>query len=107
MVQARGSLRVVDDAAWLRQFVSRLTDRHEEPRAVPWGIDDAPAEFIDRQLLAIVGIEIEVAALTGKWKVSQNRPPADRAGVIDALRNLPADEGTRLADEVASPGGGV
>ena len=92
MVQARGRLRVVDDAAWLHAFVTRLTDRHEAPRAQPWGLRDAPDDYIATMLRGIVGIEIVVTALTGKWKVGQNRSAADRAGVAQGL----ADEGIRF-----------
>jgi transcriptional regulator len=87
MVQARGRLRAIDDAAWLRAFVTRLTERHEAPRDRPWAVGDAPAEFIDTMLRAIVGIEITLSALTGKWKVSQNRSAADREGVARGLRD--------------------
>jgi transcriptional regulator len=86
MVQARGTLRVVDDAPWLHALVTRLTDRHEAPRAAPWAVSDAPADYVDTMLRAIVGIEITLSALTGKWKVSQNRNATDRAGVADGLR---------------------
>ncbi len=86
MVQARGRLRAVDDAPWLRAFVSRLTERHEAPRAAPWAVTDAPADFVTTMLRAIVGIEIELSSLVGKWKVSQNRSTADRDGVARGLR---------------------
>jgi len=84
-VQARGTLRAIDDAAWLRAFVTRLTAKHEAAQAKPWAVTDAPAEFVDTMLRAIVGIEVALTALTGKWKVSQNRPAADRAGVVAGL----------------------
>ena len=84
-VQARGRLRVVDDAAWVRAFVTRLTEHHEAQRAAPWALDDAPADFIDTLLGAIVGIEIELTSLVGKWKVSQNRAGVDRAADADQL----------------------
>ena len=86
-VQARGRLRVIDDAAWVHALVTRLTDRHEAARAVPWAVDDAPGDFIGSLVGAIVGIEIELTALVGKWKVSQNRSGADRAGVAQGLRD--------------------
>lgn len=89
-VQARGRLVVHDDPAWVRAFVARLTDRHEQHREQPWSIDDAPGDFIDGLVRTIVGVEIEVTELTGKWKLSQNRPEADRAGVIDGLDRLGA-----------------
>jgi len=86
MVQARGTLRAVDDAAWVRAFVTRLTTHHEAVQARPWAVTDAPADFIEATARAIVGIEITLSALTGKWKVSQNRSGADRAGVASGLR---------------------
>lgn len=85
LVQARGVLRAVDDAPWLRQLVGRLTTHHEATQAAPWAVDDAPADFVQQMLRAIVGIEIAVETLQGKWKVSQNRSRADRDGVADGL----------------------
>lgn len=87
-VHAHGPLRVIEDAAWLRRFVEQLTDRHEATRAAgeaPWQVSDAPEAFIDTMLQAIVGIELPIARLEGKWKVSQNRPAEDRAGVVAGL----------------------
>lgn len=86
VVHVRGPLRVHDDREWLRGLVSRLTDSREAGRPQPWGVDDAPDDYIDRMLGAIVGIEIPVRSIEGKWKVSQNRQPADRAGVAAGLR---------------------
>ena len=105
MVQARGTLRAVDDKAWLRAFVTRLTDHHEGGRATPWAVTDAPADFIEATLGAIVGIEIALSSLVGKWKVSQNRSAADRAGVVDGL--LRERDDAALAAEVRTPGGGA
>ena len=85
MVQARGTIRAVDEAPWLHDFVSRLTDRHEAGRAAPWAVSDAPADYIATMVQAIVGIEVRLSAVTGKWKVSQNRSAADRAGVATGL----------------------
>jgi len=85
MVQARGLLRAIDDAAWVHALVSRLTTHHEAAQAKPWAVTDAPAPYIDTMTRAIVGIEIVLTALTGKWKVSQNRSTADRAGVAGGL----------------------
>jgi len=84
-VVARGTLRVIDDRDWLRGLVGALTAQHEAAQAVPWKVDDAPPDYIDTMLNAIVGIEIELASLQGKWKVSQNRPAKDREGVAQAL----------------------
>ena len=85
-VQARGRLRAIDDPEWLRAFVTRLTHRHEAAQPRPWSVGDAPPEYIDSMLRAIVGIEIVLSSLVGKWKVSQNRPVGDRAGVARGLR---------------------
>ena len=104
IVQARGTLRAVDDAAWLRAFVTRLTERHEAPRTQPWAVADAPGDFVETMLRAIVGIEIELTALTGKWKVSQNRSAADRDGTVRGLEDLGDDNARRLAAQVARPG---
>ena len=86
VVHARGPLRVHDDRAWLREQLERLVSRHESSRPAPWQIADAPADFIEKQLTAIVGIEIPITHLTGKWKVSQNRGEGDRAGITAGLR---------------------
>jgi transcriptional regulator len=99
-VHAYGPLRVIDDAAWLRPLVGRLTDRFEAQRAQPWQVGDAPADFIDKQLQAIVGIEIPVAKLLGKWKVSQNRPAIDRAGVARELTKATDADSLAIADWV-------
>jgi transcriptional regulator len=104
MVQARGRLRAIDDRAWLREFVTRLTDRHESGRPSPWAVGDAPGDFIDTMLGAIVGIELTLSSLVGKWKVSQNRGDADRKGVVEGLVRERGD--TALAAEVRTPGGG-
>ena len=98
MVQARGTLRAVDDADWLRAFVTRLTTRHEAVQAQPWAVTDAPADYIDTMLRAIVGIEIPLTALTGKWKVSQNRPAADRAGVVAGLTAVGQPQSAKLVE---------
>ena len=90
VVHAHGPLRAIDDAAWLRRLVEQLTDRHEAERgratgAAPWHVSDAPERYMDAQLELIVGIELPIARLDGKWKVSQNRTAEDRAGVVDGL----------------------
>jgi transcriptional regulator len=85
IVQARGTVRVHHDAEWLAGQVGTMTDRHEAGRAKPWAVSDAPDRYIAMQLRAIVGIEIAVSELKGKWKVSQNRPVADRQGVAGGM----------------------
>jgi transcriptional regulator len=81
VVHAHGVLRAIEDPAWIRALLERLTAHHETPRAAPWAVRDAPPEYIDTLLKAIVGIEIPLGQLTGKWKMSQNRTSADRAAV--------------------------
>lgn len=85
VVHARGPLIAIEDREWLRAFVTRLTSRFESHRANPWHVTDAPPEFVDQMLENIVGIEIPITSLTGKWKVSQNRPQRDRIGASDGL----------------------
>ena len=85
-VQARGRPRVIEDEAWLRRQIDDLTRMREAGRAAPWSVADAPPAFTAAQIRGIVGIEIPIARLTGKWKVSQNRSEADRAGVAAGLR---------------------
>ena len=96
VVHLRGTLRVIEDAAWLRALVGRLTDVHEASRTQRWQVDDAPADYIEQMLRAIVGIEIEVTSLQGKWKLSQNRDAADRAGVKNGLRHDGHEDLSRL-----------
>ena len=84
-IHAYGLIRFFDDPARLLEIVTRLTERHETPRAKPWAVADAPADFVAGMLRGIIGFEIPIARLQGKWKMSQNRPPADRAGVVAGL----------------------
>ena len=103
-VHAHGPLRIHDDREWLRGMVTRLTQRFESTRPAPWAVADAPADFIDQQLAAIVGIEIPIAKLAGKWKVSQNRPAADRANVVAGLRERADPDSVAMADLVRNFG---
>ena len=86
MVQARGLLRVVDEPAAALALVSRLTRHHEAALPKPWAVGDAPADYVDAMLRAIVAIEIQLSSLVGKYKLSQNRSPADRQGVVANLQ---------------------
>jgi len=85
MVQARGFVRVHEERDWLHAQVSALTKTHEQGRSQPWAVSDAPALYIESQLKGIVGIEIIIDVIEGKWKVSQNRPEVDRRGVAHGL----------------------
>lgn len=100
VVHARGPLVTHEDPAWLAGLVRRLTAGQERRFAQPWQVEDAPAEFIERQLKAIVGIEIPLARLDGKWKMSQNRPATDREGVVRGLSELGDDASRGVADLV-------
>ena len=105
VVHAHGALTVIEDRAWLRDFVTGLTDRHEAARPEPWRVTDAPADYIEAQLGAIVGLELRLTRLVGKWKMSQNRPEADRAGVIAGFREsgLAGEEIAALVAERGRP----
>ena len=85
VVHAYGKPRVVHDVEWLRRLVTALTDRHEAGRPEPWRVTDAPADYVDKMLQAIVGVEVEIVRMTGSWKLSQNRSAADRQGVARGL----------------------
>ena len=87
IVQVRGTVKVIEDQVWLAQQISDLTMSQEGSREAPWAVTDAPATFIQSQIKGIVGLEIEITDMQGKWKVSQNRPAADRAGVAEGLEN--------------------
>jgi transcriptional regulator len=100
VVHLRGRLRRLNDPDELRELVSDLTDRHEGVRSEPWSIEDAPASFIEGQLRAIIGIEIQIAEIEGKAKLSQNRSEADHDAVRDAL--LRGDERQRAVGTAMS-----
>ena len=102
VVHAGGTLRFIEDAEWLRRFVSGLTNTHEMPRSEPWKIDDAPAAYIDKMLTLIVGFEFSISSLAGKWKVSQNRPQGDRRGVIQNLEAATDADSQEIAAMLAS-----
>ncbi|MGH7154299.1 MAG: FMN-binding negative transcriptional regulator [Acetobacteraceae bacterium] len=98
-VHAYGPLTLFDDAERLLQVVTRLTEREEAHRATPWAVTDAPDDFVAGMLKAIIGFTIPIARLEGKWKMSQNRPAQDVAGVITGLR---ADGRQNMADAVTA-----
>ena len=94
---------IQDDPAWLRAQLDALTDSQEKARTQPWSVDQAPADFIAAQMRAIVGVEIPIARIEGKWKVSQNRTAADRQGVAEGLATERGD--AVMAGLVARRGG--
>ena len=85
-VHVHGKPQVFADAAWLARQLNDLTSFHEAPRPAPWSVADAPDDYIAAQMKAIVGIEIPIAQLEGKWKMSQNKEEADRQGVLRGMR---------------------
>ncbi len=94
-IHAYGAVEFFSDPERLRDVVTRLTERQEAGRAQPWAVTDAPADFIDGMLKGIVGFAMPIARLEGKWKMSQNRPAEDRAGVISGLE---AEQRPEVAD---------
>jgi len=84
-IHAAGPITFFDDPDRLLDVVTRLTERHEGSRDAPWAVSDAPPDFVQGMLRGIVGFSIQIARLEGKWKMSQNRPEPDRAGVIAGL----------------------
>lgn len=92
VVHAYGPIRVIEDKHWLRAHVSRLTTIHEAGFAEPWKVSDAPEEYLAALLNGIVGIELSIRRLEGKWKMSQNRSQEDREGVATGLQELSTPE---------------
>jgi len=97
VVAAHGRPTFIEDRDWLRELLRQLTDEQEASQALPWTIDDAPADFIEKMLTAIVGVEIPIERIQGKWKTSQNRPEADRLGVTAGLSGKGDDESRAMA----------
>ena len=106
MVQARGKASIHEDDAWLSAQIAALTAGQETGREQPWAVSDAPEGFIALQRRAIVGIEIEIADIRGKWKASQNRSASDRAGVVAGLKTLGDAEALAMAAIVRGAAGG-
>jgi transcriptional regulator len=84
-VHLTGHVTTHHDAGWLRDLVERLTERHEQGSAHPWSVHDAPADYVEKQLRAIVGVELTVERVEAKAKLSQNRSDEDRTGVVEGL----------------------
>lgn len=101
VVHVHGRLRVIDDAAWLRRLLDTLTDRHEASEPHPWSVSDAPEAHVEKMLHAIVGIEIAIERVEGKFKLSQNHPKANRVGVIAGLHRRDGHGDEALAELMA------
>lgn len=95
-----GAMRAVDDRDWLRDLVGKLTDAHEATRKAPWKVEDAPSDYLDVMLRGIVGIELQIARIEGKAKLSQNRSEIDRAGVVAGLRDDGGEANLRMAAQI-------
>ncbi|NOS87928.1 MAG: FMN-binding negative transcriptional regulator [Methylococcaceae bacterium] len=100
-VHAYGKLQQIDDATWLRTHLEAMTDQHEANMPQPWQLSDAPHDFTERLLGAIVGIEIVITRLSGKWKVSQNQPPENQISVVQGLSTSRLADAGAMADLVA------
>ncbi|MBT2868197.1 FMN-binding negative transcriptional regulator [Chromobacterium violaceum] len=100
VAHARGTLRAVDDPAWLRTLLDALTGEREASFPQPWRVADAPADYLDKMLRAIVGVELTVGRLEGKYKLSQNQDEATRQSVRNGLAGGDA-RAVRLAGEMA------
>lgn len=101
VVHAHGPLRAITDPQWLKAHVERLTNQHEAAFAQPWALADAPGDFVEKLIGGIIGVEMTISRLVGKWKTSQNRPEADQRGVVDGLRELGTPEARQMAEYVA------
>lgn len=97
VVHAHGMPRAFEDPEALLRLVNALTDKHEANFPAPWRVSDTPAEYVEKLLQAIVGIEIPITRLVGKWKISQNQPLANRHGVVEGLAAADGDDAQALA----------
>lgn len=97
VVHAYGCLRVVDDVSWLRAQIEALTHYNELSFSEPWAVSDAPHEFTEKLMANIIGIEMVITRLSGKWKVSQNQPPQNQTSVIEGLKASGQQESTAMA----------
>jgi transcriptional regulator len=100
VVHVQGRLRFMDDRTFLESHLRELTKMHEGARPVPWTLEDAPADYLDSAMKGIVAFEIAIHRIEGKWKLSQNRSAADRAGVVEGLGH---DGDGRMAELVRTP----
>jgi transcriptional regulator len=101
VVHASGKLKVMDDAEWLRAHLEMLTAEHEAGFEKPWQMADAPFSFIDQLMQSVVGIEIEITHLSGKYKVSQNQPVENQLSVIQGLRESGHEKDQEMASVIA------
>jgi transcriptional regulator len=105
-VHVYGRVKLIDDRNWLLAQIRELTELEERDRPSPWSVDDAPEAYISSMVNAIVGLEIAVSRMEGKWKVSQNRNEADRQGVIAGLRASGDESDLAMAELVSGADAG-
>ncbi|HVW03980.1 MAG TPA: FMN-binding negative transcriptional regulator [Vicinamibacterales bacterium] len=98
VVHAYGRLRFLDDPTWLRNHVDALTATHEAAQTAPWSVSDAPSDYIDSLIKGIVGFELTVTRLLGKWKLNQNKTDAERGGLVRAMREQNDADTTTMAE---------
>lgn len=98
VVHVRGTIHFSHQSAWNRQALTMLTEAHEATRSDAWTINDAPSDYVDKMLSAIVGIEIQIQEITGNWKLSQNQPVQNRQGVISGLEADNSVNGKQVAE---------
>jgi transcriptional regulator len=101
VVHVYGTLKVIEDPAWLLQHLKALTTVHESAFPAPWQVSDAPADYVASLLKGIVGLELPIERIEGKWKASQNRSERDRAGIIEGLEELGTSESLAMQALVA------
>jgi transcriptional regulator len=103
-IHAYGLARTFEGPERLRPHLAAMTAHFERPREEPWSVDDAPPDYVEAMCRGIVGVEIRLTRIEGKWKLSQNRPAADRRGVARGLRERGGDVDRALADGVERAG---
>ncbi len=96
-VHAKGALSFIYDDAWNLQMINALTDQHEASQIMPWSTVDAPANYIQKMLPAVVGLQIDVSSITGQWKLSQNQPEQNQKGVVEGLSKDARGDSQKIA----------
>ena len=100
VVHVQGYPRFIEDRDWLYEHLNQLTNEHEASQVLPWKVDDAPPDFTEKLIGAIVGVEIPIQRIEGKWKTNQNRPEHDKVGVVAGLLEKGDQESTAMASLV-------
>ena len=100
-VHVKGPMTCIHDDSWILNHITQLSDQHEAGQSNPWSVNDAPPEYIQRMLPAIVGLELEIVSITGQWKVSQNQPHENQLGVVSGLVEQGGFESLEIADLVS------